>query len=387
MKRLYGSLLLAALVCAPSGAQRPDSTPPRIVRLAAPVEVEMINVGTDGSPLPAVEVMLNGHGPYRFGIETGTRFLFVSKEVAAAAGLRRRTARDDFVEYQVDSLTIGSALLGDVSASALPRAPRGVDGLLGLPMFADLLLTIDYPRQRVRLSRDTLPASDGQSVLSTRRASDFIAIPLRYGAREVNTIIDTRSMPGLAIEPALATQLTWKSPPIEAGTAGGAGIPTTPISRGIFAESVGLGRYQLTGAPLTVHGLPPGFPHEPRIGAGVLRYFTFSLDQRTGRARFERSGPTTIDLDPPTFAVPANVKLEDYVGTYGERTISVRDNKLFLQRTGGEPLEMSPTGADRFGLARVAEARIEFTRDASGRVTAMAVLAPSGQWERADRRP
>lgn len=210
---------------------------------------------------------------------------------------------------------------------------------------------------------------------------------MRFGDRTINTIIDTRSTTGFAIEPSDAKRLTWKSPPVVTGSAGGAGIPTTTISRGVFAAPLGVGRYEFLSAPVTVHALPPDFPHDPRIGAGALKYFAFSLDQRTGRARFERAGSPTIDLGTPAPAVMGDVKLGDYVGTYGARTISLRDGKLYLQRTGGEPLEMVPTAKDRFGLVRVAEARIEFTRDATGRVSELAVLAPSGQWERVKRDP
>ena len=390
MTHLRGSLFVALFLAVASNAaraQRPDSTPPRIVRVSAPVEVQMINVGSEASPLPAVEVMLNGRGPYRFGIETGARFLVVSNEVATAAGLSRRSSDGEISEYRADSVSIGAAMLGDVTLSTLPRMPRGVDGLLGLPAFADLLLTIDYPGQRVRLERDTLPAADDKTVLGTTRASDFIAIPVRFGSRQVNTIIDTRSMTGFAIEPVLAEQLRWKTAPTVAGSAGGAGIPTTTISRGVFGESVGVGRYEFTSAPLTIHALPPEFPHEPRIGAGILKYFTFTLDQRTNRVRFERAASPTIDLGAPSSIATTNVNLDDYVGKYGERTITARDGKLFLQRPGGEPLEMVATAKDQFGLVRVAEARIEFTRDTSGRVISIAVLAPSGQWERANRAP
>ena len=282
-------------------------------------------------------------------------------------------------------------MLGDVTLSSLPRMPRGVDGLLGLPAFADLLLTIDYPRHRVRLERDTLPAPDGQSVLPTSRASDFVAIPrsirLRDRSNDHRHALDDRICESSRRSPGSCSgRLNRSSPAAPAARA----FRQRTVSRGVFGETIGVGRYEFLSAPLTVHALPPDFPHDPRIGAGALQYFAFSLDQRTGRARASHATvrPRSIWLTPrPAAATTATVKLDDYVGTYGERTISFRDGKLFLLRTGGEPLEMTYIGPDRFGLVRVAEARIEFSRDAAGRVTSIGVLAPTGQWERANRQP
>lgn len=375
-------------------AQQPDPSPPKVVRVSAPVEVEMLNAGTEAAPLPAVSVMINGRGPYRFGIETGAGFLVVSNEVAAAAGLRRTRNEGDVVEYHADSITVGGALIGDVALAALPRMPRGVDGLLGLPAFADLLLTIDYPRRRVLIERDTLPAPDGKTVLPLTRVADFVAVPIAYGTHSLPTIIDTRSTTAFGIEPSTAATFAWKTPPALAGAASGAGIPTSDVSRGTLGDAITLGSYSFMNAPIVVHALPPDFPHEPRMGAGALRNFAFTLDQRTRRARFARSGGATIDLAPAEASAPAGpapvltaAKLAEYVGTYGIRTISVRDGKGFLQRTGGQPLELIALRPDEFTLQAAPAARIVFTRDAAGTVIEMAVLAPSGEWERAKRAP
>jgi hypothetical protein len=41
------------------------------------------------------------------------------------------------------------------------------------------------------------------------------------------------------------------------------------------------------------------------------------------------------------------VKLDDHVGKYGERTITARGGTLVLQRPGGQPTGMIPTGKDQ----------------------------------------
>lgn len=297
------TFVVLAAACFPLAAGRaqgtpatPDSSPPRIVRLASPVDVPMLNVGTEQAPLPGVEVMVNGRGPFRFGIETGARFLIITADAAQRAGLGS-VSSGATPELHADSITIGQAMLGDVHLTVLPRAPRGVDGLLGLPAFQNLLLTIDYPRARVRLEQGSLPQADGQTILPLSRAAEFWALPVSYAGHVLATILDTRSTGAFSLDPRDGAALPWKEPPVIIGRAGGAGIPTTEVKGGALGGEAVVGRYHITEPNLTLHQLPPDYPSEPRIGAVVLKNFTLTPDQVHGRLRLLRDGP-------PTFALP-----------------------------------------------------------------------------------
>jgi hypothetical protein len=131
----------------------------------------------------------------------------------------------------------------------------------------------------------------------------------------------------------------------------------------------------------------------------VLRNFAISVDQRRSRLRLAREGAKTISLTgagdgpraalstaPPASGRP-NVasRLADYAGTYGDRTLSIVDGKLMIQRPNGRQLELSSTGTDAFTIVGIPEAKIEFGRGASGRVEEIRVLTQQGQWERARR--
>src|SRR5512147_2045145 len=156
---LLALLLLAPPAYAQSAAQpvTPESVPPRRIELAAPVEVPL----SLEANLPILEARVNGQGPFRFGIETGAGFVVISPELAAKLGLKRTGGPDDSPEYHVDRLDIGAAAFHDFPVSALRVAQPGIDGVLGLPLYHDLLLTIDYPNRRARFERGSLPAADG----------------------------------------------------------------------------------------------------------------------------------------------------------------------------------------------------------------------------------
>jgi hypothetical protein len=122
-----------------------------------------------------------------------------------------------------------------------------------------------------------------------------------------------------------------------------------------------------------------------------------SLDQRRQRIRLSREGSSTIELAPmrpagspggpaPGPASPnAPSPLSDYVGTYGDRTLSIVDRKLHVQRPNGRLMELVPTSRDAFGIAGIPAAKIEFVRDAAGKVSEIRVLNQRSQWETVGR--
>jgi len=61
----------------------------------------------------------------------------------------------------------------------------------------------------------------------------------------------------------------------------------------------------------------------------------------------------------------------DYVGRYGNKEITVRDEGLHFQRTGGRGAMLRATGKDSFALNE--DAQITFSRDAKGAVVEMAI--------------
>jgi retinol-binding protein 3 len=76
--------------------------------------------------------------------------------------------------------------------------------------------------------------------------------------------------------------------------------------------------------------------------------------------------------------VPA-MKLEDYVGTYGIRKISVRDGALWFERTGGSSGALKALARDQFDLNGAVI--LAFERGENGAVKAMRIQFPDGKSE------
>ena len=360
----------------------PDSSPPERVELSGVVDVPL----TLESNLPIVEVRVNGQGPFRFGIETGANFMVISPDLAARLSLKRAGGTDEYPAYRLDTIDIGGAHFAGMPAVARRVAQANIDGVLGLPLYRDLLLTIDYPNRRARFERGALPAADGQSILALTHVGPFWGMPLTIAGKPYSGVLDTRSTGGFGFTPESAKGVPFDGELRIVGRARGAAIPEADVKAGTIAGDIRIGRYVFPRPAASVRPLPPDFPTEPIVGGRVLSQFAITLDQRNARLRLARAGadPIVLDDQAPRAAASstrAAASPDDFTGRYGSRVIRVENGKLMLQRDGGPPLEMVATGADTFTLAEVPQAQIKFTRDAAGVVTSVAILNRDGQWE------
>ncbi|HEX6976223.1 MAG TPA: aspartyl protease family protein [Vicinamibacterales bacterium] len=379
---LLGSFLAPLASSQTPSAQQPstpDSPPPQRIDLAGTVEVPIALEGN----LPIVDATVNGQGPFRFGIETGAGVVVISPELAAKLALKRTGGPDNIPEYHVDRLDIGGVVFHEFSVSAMRVAQGGIDGVLGLPLYRDLLMTIDYAHRRARFERGNLPAADGVTVLDLTHIGPFWGIPISVGGVKQRAVLDTRSTGGFGFTPESAAPLTFEGDLRVIGRARGAAIPETDVKAGRLAGDVTIGRYTFPKPTVSIRPLPPGFPTEAIVGTRVLSQFVLTLDQRNARLRLTRDGSDTIVLDEPAPAAPA--RSTEYAGRYGTREIRLQEGKLVLQREGGPALEMVATGPDTFTLKEVPQAQFQFLRDAAGAVTAVKILNREGQWETVPR--
>jgi hypothetical protein len=384
-------LTLAAAPSIASSRQEPDSRLRQgYVGQASAERVELTGVVdvpiTLESNLPIVEVRVNGEGPFRFGIETGADFVVVSPDLAARLSLKRTDGTGDFPAYRLDSIAIGAARFIGVPVSATRFAQGGIDGVLGLPLYRDLLLTIDYPKRRATFQRGALPAADNASILALTHIGPFWGVPITIAGTPFAAVLDTRSTGGFGLTPESSRHVPFDGDLQVIGRARGAAIEETEVKAGRIAGDIAIGRYVFPRPMATVRPLPPGFPTEPLIGGRVLSQFVVTLDQRNARLRLDRAGAEPIVLEEPgprPMAAAAGTASppSDYVGRYGVREIRVDEGKLVLQRDGGPPLELIATGKDAFTLKEAPQAQIKFTRDAAGAVVAVEILNRDGQWE------
>ena len=293
MPNVFRLLLLLTLGLSSQGvAQRAPSLQPE---LTAPVTVPLKQI--DGGR-PTIEVMVNGHGPFLFGIETGSQYgVAMTERLADAAEVG---SRPNGVGRVIDSLRIGGLVFRNVGTSLHERAPvPGIEGMLGIEAFRHLQMTISYATSTVRFSLDTLPAVDGIRVHPLTPfvpGGALVTVGANVGGRQLPAMVDTQGGgTPLLCRDALADSLALQRAPVITGQAqvGGAAAPARPISAARLSGNVQVGRAEATEPIVTFLPLPSVL--HCLLGVDFIRRFETSMDLRTMRIRF--SGPSSIDAD------------------------------------------------------------------------------------------
>jgi hypothetical protein len=259
----------------------PDST-------AVPIEL------LDGDR-PVVSVTLNGRGPYRLAVETGSPDVLLTPQVVDSLRLPpARTSEPDSL-FRLDSLRIGDIVVGALSVGQDRAFARlGVDGVLGLDAYAGLLLTIDYPAAQLILSKGTLPVPDGREVLRAVRVGPFMGVSVDAGGTREFGVIDTQGGMLFQAVPEAAERMKFATPPRVVGRAIVGGGAPVEVKEARLAGDLKIGRHVFHQPTIAVHPLPPDIPSRMTIGTQALRHFRLTIDQRSMRVRLARAGTTAI---------------------------------------------------------------------------------------------
>jgi hypothetical protein len=265
------------------------SEAPRMTRLAEPVVI--VPLLTPGNR-PIVTAMINGRGPFKLGIETGSAapLLLFTKTMRA---LQLPDGTDMNRARTIDSVRIGGLLMLDISAFVPGESPipTQLDGFLGLAAYSRLTMELDIPGGRVLFTADTLPEVNGADVLALLDAGDMLAVAMHAGNRMLNLVLDSQGGLGLAVRSSLVGELPLASPFVQIGTLSGMAIGTITRRTARVSGNMTLGRYSFDRPLLAADVVPDGLPADGIMGMHALSAFSVALDQRTHRVRFTRSEP------------------------------------------------------------------------------------------------
>src|SRR3954452_19041131 len=153
---------------------------------------------------PFVQVMINGKGPFRFMLDTGTGAeavitsqLAEQLELPIAGQVRLSDPSGQGGQtvpiFLIQSLRVAGVEFKGVGAlrHAMSDADGYCQGLLGFLLFREYLLTVDYPRKRMTLHTGDLHADGEQTVLPFRMPYGVPIVPMRIGANRVEAQIDS----------------------------------------------------------------------------------------------------------------------------------------------------------------------------------------------------
>lgn len=243
---------------------------------------------------PAVEVRVNGQGPFLFLIDTGAAgaaradtSLVRRLGLAAAGGALASDAGGPAAaidRVMLQRIELGSMAFNNIEAYArdyngstfLPR----IDGILGFDFFRDDLLTLDFAHRQVRIGAGSLPPADGQTILDYTLVEGNPAITIRIGERPYQVLLDTGNIRALDLPSEWLRSMPLASFARAVGT--GASVSgTTGLREVRLAEALSIGRYRFAQPLVTFADENPA----GNLGSSLLRNFTITIDQRHRRVR------------------------------------------------------------------------------------------------------
>jgi Aspartyl protease len=294
MRRLLKPLLAIATIFSWALWQAP---PLRSAESASKFPVEFPMQVGDG--MPTVEVMVNGHGPFVFGFDTGAQAgprvdaslveklnLKTTGEVQAIDPSGRNPQASATVK--LDSLAIGSLRFTDVTAVSRnyknsPR-PLKVDGILGLNLFADYLVTLDFPAKKLRLEKGELPKADGAEILDYKNEAGVAQVELGVGDKKIKARLDSGNAIGAFVFPsAFAEKLAFAGEPRVVGRARSAS-GEMEIKQVQLKDVIRLGRHEFPDATIVY----PALGEIGNVGVKTLNQFVITFDQQHERVRLTR---------------------------------------------------------------------------------------------------
>ncbi len=233
-----------------------------------------------------VEARVNDEGPFRFAVDTGASGMgradasLVSALKLAVTGVSETS--DAVASARVDTVRLASIELGgmirrdlevmtrDYSSRMAPDAAFA--GILGREFFADGLLVIDYPRQRLSFTRHAALKPGAPGVLGYSRA---FRVPVTIGAVTTQGNLDTGANVAFVVPQPLFEQLGGGA--IEA--AGEGKLTNTTVKTGSATLH---GPFRIGGATLADVRVRVSEKYpELLVGAHALQHFALLIDQRS----------------------------------------------------------------------------------------------------------
>jgi hypothetical protein len=248
----------------------------------------------------AIELMVNGKGPFLFAIDTGAEggprldsSLMEKLGLKPSGQMRdgdpsgRRPGTAETLK--LDSIESGGLRFTDLDATSRnyksgPR-PLAADGIIGLALFSDYLLTLDFPAKVVRVSRGELPKADGAEILDYQTEHGTAVVELAVGNTKIKAHLDSGNLIGAFVFPtSFVEKLTQTSKPLVVGRARSAS-GDMEIKQVQIKELVKLSRHEFPDATITF----PALGDAGNVGAKILSQFAVTFDQQHQRVRLARA--------------------------------------------------------------------------------------------------
>ncbi len=244
----------------------------------------------------------DGVRPFIMDIDTGSDRTTIAPELAAMLqGVKQPTIPIILTDaggnslwlwtvFQLEAFQIGPITFHDVDVDVLDISslqpagePVALGAIVGLGLFRDCLLTLDFPNSKMIVERGELPRENGRDILRYRWLSEGnLEIRAQLAGKPMWVKIDSGFYGPLSISADLAEGMSFSEPfrTVEAGYAI-LGSDNATIRSRLKGDMV-FGQYTIDAPEVHIGGRP----HRVLVGFELLRQFRITVDQKNQRIRF-----------------------------------------------------------------------------------------------------
>ena len=283
-------------------AEAPDVLPGSVT-LGKKIEHVPFVLG-DRRPIPVVEAMVNGKGPYKFYFDTGASVCVLHTGFAEELGMPKlgktelgdhtQNARIPAERVRMDTIELGGIRFEAVPAVAFDRTSLQGDtirGVLGLPLFHQHLLTLDYGKGHLEISGATLPEK-GKGILEYE-ATPLPEFRIDVGGKPLTCHVDSGSPTGFALPASVAEALPHKTEPKVLGRARTVNSEFELFSVQVDA-TITMADMEFVDPDVLYNEILPN----ALIGYQILQDLVVSIDQRSKRLRMLPAEKTAAPTGP-----------------------------------------------------------------------------------------
>jgi len=206
------TLVIAAGIALATGSAAGAQTQTTVIEaIAGPAQIdkttqtEDIRFKKDANDRMTVPVLLSGHGPYRFLVDTGADRTAISRDLARTlnytaddtASLHSVTGVSTVTTATVPALQMTRKEIRNISAPLLEGANMGADGILGLDSLRSQRILFDFGNNMMSIvpsaTPDFKPEPGTIVVQGTRRNGRLVLTEATANDHPVTVVIDTGS--------------------------------------------------------------------------------------------------------------------------------------------------------------------------------------------------
>lgn len=276
---------------------------------------------------PIVDVMINGEGPYPFILDLGSPISIIGSELAEKLKLKVGTIKGsdiifsasgvDAIRYkQIESLVIGHCEFGkfDCIESTKPFFNNpdivGIYGTLGIGVFSNALIILNYPEQTLIIKDEYLSPEDPDSIPTTVFSyfNKWILFEGTLNGNKQKFALCAGSSFGLYLDNTTKQEVMYLESPRP--------YSVNPTSTGLIIAHRGqmngyieFGRHRIENPMVYIgpqdlkviskniyYDPPVSEKAYPSIGGRLLEHFELSIDQRSRLLRLRRLHQDPIKL-------------------------------------------------------------------------------------------